>query len=298
MNNLQNENITISVVIPTYFRSLELSNLLCSLLKQTEKPIEIIIVDDNTPDTSIKLTCEKYQNEFQEIGVHLLYVRNPKERSICIARNLGSKMAKGNVICFIDSDVTLAQNFLQEIQSSFKKYPKALGITGVQASLTGIKVDRFNTIKKLFCLLHISENSGKIFSGPANLDKEIECEWFEGNAMAFKDCLLKEFQFDEKLLKYSFLEDMLFTAQINKTYPNRLIMTPKAKYKHEPSNVGRMEELNDKEKRMQYLSYRKYVIVKIFGYKGLLIFGWQNFGIILIKIIFKVFRKNIIIYGI
>lgn len=69
-------------------------------------------------------------------------------------------------------------------------------------------------------------------------------------------------------------------------------MTPKAKYEHAPCNVGRMDGLNNKEKRMHYLSCRKYVMVKLFGYKGLLIFGWQNFGATLIKLLFKVLRKN------
>ncbi len=268
-------------------------------MKQTLKPKEIIVIDDNTPDNSVKLVCEKYENDFKAIQVQLIYARNPRERSISIARNLGAKMAKEDIICFVDSDVTLTENYLKEIQKTFEKYPEALGVTGMQTCLTATRIGRFNTIQKLFNLLYLSENSGKIFAEPANLDKEVRCEWFEGNAMAFKQCILEEFQFDEKLVQYSFLEDMLFTGQINKAHSNKLIMTPKAKYQHTPSNEGRMEASKARERKMHYRSCRKHVMVELFGVRGLFIYGWQNLGALFFKLVFAIKGKKFIdIYGI
>jgi cellulose synthase/poly-beta-1,6-N-acetylglucosamine synthase-like glycosyltransferase len=273
--------------------------LLDSILKQTRKPIEIIIVDD-TPILSIKLVCEQYEKAFQEIGVHLFYVKNPKERSICLARNFGARIAKGYIVQFVDSDVILAIDYLQEVQKIFEKHPEVLGVSGLAASCYGVKINVFRLISKLFFLFNSAPNSCKYFEFPVNVKKEIRCECFNGNAMAFKYSVFSEFQFDENLVKYSWMENLLFTGQINKTYPNRLILTPNAKCFHQYSNEGRMEG-SEEEKKRQYLCYRKYVMTKLFGYRGFLMFGWQNMGVLFIKIVSRIRRKEktrSIFYGI
>jgi glycosyltransferase involved in cell wall biosynthesis len=283
---------SISVVVPTYYRPAPLSKLLDSILEQTRKPMEIIIVDD-TPLPSIKLMCEQYENDFQEIGVHLFYVKNPKERSISVARNLGARMVKGDIVQFVDSDVILTPSYLQEIQKTFEKHPEALGVSGMivlkenYPTLWGVRENVFQTVAKLFFLLHYSRNSCKLFEVPVGLTKEIQCKWFDGADMAFKRSVFSEFQFDENLVKYSWMECALFTGQIDKAYPGRLILTPEAKCYHEVSNEGRMEE---SEIKMHILRCRKYVLTKLFGCRGLLMFGWQNLGLLGIKIISRTRR--------
>lgn len=281
---------SISVVVPTYHRPAPLSKLLDSILKQTRRPMEIIVVDD-TPIPSIKLICEQYEKDFQEIGVHLFYVKNPGERSISVARNLGARMAKGNIVQFVDSDVILTPSYLQEIQKTFEKHSEALGVSGWIVSnypaLTGVRENVFQTVPKLFFLLHYARNSCKHFEMPVGLTKEIRCEWFDGADMAFKRSVFSEFQFDENLAKYSWMECLLFAGQIDKAYPGRLILTPEAKCYHEVSSEGRMEE---SEIRMHILRCRKYVLTKLFGCRGLLLFGWQNLGLLLLKIISRTRR--------
>ncbi len=299
MGNMLNENNTISVIIPTYLRSNELSNLLYSILKQTIKPMEIIIVDD-TPNNSIKEVCEKYRNNFHLLGVNVSYVKNPRDRSISIARNLGAILAKGNIVCYVDSDVIIDKEYLKELKNTFEKHPEALGVSGINKECIGIKIGKFEKIAKLFYLLNRSQNSGKILEIPANVDKEIHCEWFEGGAMAFKKNVFNEFKFDEELIKYSFMEDLLFTGQISKTYPKKLIIIAKAKYVHLSGNVGRMEASKAREKKKHYRSCRKHVMIELFGVRGLFIFGWQNLGALFFKTVHKILGKETYteIYGI
>jgi glycosyltransferase involved in cell wall biosynthesis len=290
--HLESAVSSISVVVPTYYRTTELSKLLNSILEQTRKPMEIIIVDD-TPNPSIKLTCEHYEKAFQEIGVHLFYFKNPEERSISIARNLGARMAKGDIVQFVDSDVILTPNYLQEIHKTFEKHSEALGVSGRivlnYPTLTGVRENLFQAVPRLFFLGHYARNSCKHFEVPVGLTKEIRCEWFDGADMAFRRGVFSEFQFDENLVKYSWMECWLFAGQIDKAYPNRLILTPEAKCYHEASSEGRMEE---SEIKRHILRCRKYILTKLFGWRGLLMFGWQNLGILVLKLVSRIRRKE------
>jgi glycosyltransferase involved in cell wall biosynthesis len=293
---------SISVVVPTYYRPMELSELLDSILGQTRKPMEIIIVDD-TPIPSIKLVCEQYEKAFQEIGVNLLYVKrdiarwrgraNPKERSISSARNFGAIIAKGDIVQFIDSDIVLTPSYLREVQKTFEEHSEALGVEGItipiQRPPAGVGENAVETIAKLFFLFHPSRNTCKHFEFPLFLDKEIRCEWFNGPDMAFRKGVLSQFQFDENLVKYSFMECVLFTGLIDKAYPGRLILTPEAKFYENRSEEGRMKK---SEIRIHKDRCRKYVLTKLFGSRGLLLFGWQNLGLLVLRTIGRIRGKD------
>ena len=104
--------LKVSVVVPTYFRKSDLSVLLTNILSQTYKPIETIIADD-TLATEIKDLCEEYKAKFGSQGIDLIYIRNFKERSAAIARNIGIERARGDIILFLDSDVMLSEDFIE-----------------------------------------------------------------------------------------------------------------------------------------------------------------------------------------
>jgi len=290
--NLDVISPSISVVVPIYYRPVELSRLLDSILKQTKKPMEIIIVDD-TPNPLIKLICEQYENDFQEIGVHLYYIKNPKERSISTARNLGAKLAKGNIVLFVDSDVILTTGHLRGVQNAFEKHSEALGVEGTILPLipppTGVRENAVENIKKLFFIFHRVRNTCKHFEIPTALDRDIQCQYFDGNSMAFKQGVFNQFQFDETLVQYSYMETVLFTGLIDKTNPGQLFRSPEAKFYHEVGRKGRMEK---SELRIHKLRCRKYVMTELFGYRGLLMFGWQNLGLLVLRIIGRIRNKD------
>ena len=119
----------VSVVIPTYFRPNDLSELLESILMQSIKPLEVIIVDD-TPSNVIEEIYEAYDSKFKRFNIKLAYVRNYKERSAAIARNIGACTAKGDIVLFLDSDVVLHPRYMEGILKVFEKKENALGVQG------------------------------------------------------------------------------------------------------------------------------------------------------------------------
>ncbi|PMP63400.1 MAG: glycosyl transferase [Caldimicrobium thiodismutans] len=84
----------VSVIIPTYNRDYILEGAIKSVLKQTYKPIELIVVDDGSKD----------QTPFIVKRYPLKYVRLPKNFGVSFARNRGILKSKGELIAFLDSD--------------------------------------------------------------------------------------------------------------------------------------------------------------------------------------------------
>lgn len=104
----------ISVIVPTYNGGKYLAEALESILTQTYRPIEIIIVDDGSTDNSAQIAsnyCSKY------LFVQYLYQNNSGPPC---ARNAGINVAKGPAIAFLDVDDLWAPHKLS-IQAKFHR---------------------------------------------------------------------------------------------------------------------------------------------------------------------------------
>ena len=96
-------NHLVSVVIPTYKREVEiLSNAVNSVINQTYKNVEIVIVDDS-PDTYEKRNEVKAYVE--SVGFEkIIFIQNEKNLGGSLARNRGINAATGEYITFLDDD--------------------------------------------------------------------------------------------------------------------------------------------------------------------------------------------------
>ena len=92
-----NNNSLISIIIPTYNRSHTLIPSVDSVLHQTYKNIELIIIDDCSTDDT--------ESVVKSIGdSRIIYFKLNKNSGACVARNKGIELAKGEYIAFNDSD--------------------------------------------------------------------------------------------------------------------------------------------------------------------------------------------------
>jgi len=93
----------ISVVIPTYKRPDKLENALKSVISQSYKDIEVIIIDDNGENCDLsKETKKKVDNYHDKINIK--YICHEKNMGGCAARNTGINNASGDYIAFLDDD--------------------------------------------------------------------------------------------------------------------------------------------------------------------------------------------------
>ena len=103
-----------SFIVPVYNTSKYLKKCLDSLVKQTFKDFEIIIVNDGSTDNSSNI-ISKYQDTYRNIKVI-----NQKNQGLSMARNNGVKEANGEYLIFIDSDDYVEKNLLKEVDKEIK----------------------------------------------------------------------------------------------------------------------------------------------------------------------------------
>lgn len=100
----------ISIIIPVYNVEKYLAKCIDSILSQTFKDWELILIDDGSVDQSGKI-CDEYACKDNRIKV-----THKKNEGVSKARNTGITLAKGEYICFIDSDDWIDVNYLQNFK--------------------------------------------------------------------------------------------------------------------------------------------------------------------------------------
>lgn len=116
----------VSVVIPTYNRPVSLKRAINSVLSQTHKDIEIIVVDDNNPDTEARYETEQLMCGFSTIPC-ITYLKHERNKNGSAARNTGWRHARGEYITFLDDDDEIAPTKIQEQVSCLESLDNTWG---------------------------------------------------------------------------------------------------------------------------------------------------------------------------
>ena len=118
-----NKKPTVSVIIPTYNRAHLIGRAIKSVLNQTYKDFELIIVDDSSTDNTEDIV-RKYQKKDERIK----YILHKKNRGGSVARNTGIKSSKGEYIAFLDSDDEWLCEKLEKQIRLFSSMPIKVGV--------------------------------------------------------------------------------------------------------------------------------------------------------------------------
>ena len=94
----------LSVIIPTYNEELAIKDCLASLKAQSYSDFEIIVVDDGSTDLTVKLLADFGVLDFRQ-----------NHQGPGAARNLGARHAQGEILVFVDADMTFDKNFLKNL---------------------------------------------------------------------------------------------------------------------------------------------------------------------------------------
>ncbi len=120
-------NIEISIIIPCYNSSETILRAIESVLSQSFKNIEIIVVDDCSDDETIKIIIDKYSKIIDKNILKLIQLN--KNMGVATARNLGCDISVGKYLAFLDSDDTWYPNKL-EIQYLYMESMPSVFLTG------------------------------------------------------------------------------------------------------------------------------------------------------------------------
>lgn len=181
----------VSVIVPVYNTEKYLKKSIDSLLKQNFEDYEIIVINDLSPGNAEEI-IKSYNDK------KIVYIKNKTNKGIGYNRNLGIKKAKGEYVCFIDSDDYVKEDFISKMYNYSKENNLDLCVCDyVNVDEDGNKLKEFNLSD--FCITNYEENN------------KILCEinlapW---NKLYKKDMLVKnKIEFSETL-KY---EDLSFVA--------------------------------------------------------------------------------------
>jgi glycosyltransferase involved in cell wall biosynthesis len=119
----------VSVIIPCYKDSKTLCRAINSVVAQSHKPIEIIVINDCSPETKI---IEKYLKKYPRIK----YFYNKKNLGLAASRNKGIQLAKGEIVAFLDADDEYHPDKIK-IQLEYLKENTAVTCGVLNISLSG-----------------------------------------------------------------------------------------------------------------------------------------------------------------
>lgn len=122
-----NNQPLVSIVIPTYKRPDTLDRAIKSVLNQTYQNIEVIVVDDNNPDTEGRtLTIEKMKEFEDNPQVH--YIQHEHNKNGSAARNTGARSSKGEYVAFLDDDDEYTPKRIESLLKRFSELPAEYGV--------------------------------------------------------------------------------------------------------------------------------------------------------------------------
>ena len=112
----------ISVIVPIYKVEKYLAICVDSLLRQSYGNLEVILVDDGSPDECPAI-CDKYQNKDNRIKVI-----HKKNGGLSDARNVGLDIAQGEYVAFVDSDDFVDEDYIYKLYNALQQNRTSIAV--------------------------------------------------------------------------------------------------------------------------------------------------------------------------
>jgi len=128
----------VSVIIPTRNRAYILRSAIQSILRQTYKNLEIIIVDDNSTDSTSKVV-----KNIAKDNHNIKYIRNDIHRGLPASRNIGLSYANGSLIFFSEDDLILMPNTIEILVKTYSALSKKYKVGAVSPRVILVSSTKF-----------------------------------------------------------------------------------------------------------------------------------------------------------
>lgn len=279
----------ISVIIPCFNRVDTLEETLTALQACDPRPHEVLLIDQSNAPFDEQICCmiEKYKNLY----VRYLHLENP---SSAHARNVGIDECNGDIIVFMDDDVTVPNDI-------FAKITEVL-IDSDIVMIAGIDLYSRQSTSKLGYLFdmksvknrkigHVTASMlGRFPTAAAMEGGQVETLWAMGFFFVVDKMLIDKYQlrFEERFKKYAYAEDLDFTqqyAKVAKQENRKSVIDMRICVKHRASQEWRS---SSKTTTYMYIIHRMYLLYKNEANIGRWIaFWWSVVGMFLFRLLQK-----------
>ena len=196
------EKEKVSIIIPVYNSESTLKRCIESVINQTYKNIEILIINDGSKDKSLNIMNE-YKNKDERI-----IVINQKNKGLSGARNTGVNNATGDYITFIDSDDYIKPNLVKDTIKIFEEYECDVVRNNYELSYENGKTELRNEMYEENRIINIEEKKEELIQNIL-LGKVQSYSWL----LTIKREILDKnnLEFDEDIF---FMEDIVFIIRL------------------------------------------------------------------------------------
>ena len=223
--NSEKNNIKLSIIIPVYNTENYLEQCLDSIINQSLKEIEIICIDDESKDNSL-IILRKYQTKDKRIKVI-----SKKNEGVGPTRNLGIELAKGEYLCFIDSDDYVDLKLYELAYKTAKKF---------NADLVAFRWHHF--VGKIDKFKEKNTNFVPVFDVMEKL-------WDKASILPWNKIIRREIFKDKnvRFFPYDFAEDIFFNYNMYPRIKN-ISFIDKAFYHYREGRIGKLSRISYNQK--------------------------------------------------
>lgn len=151
----------VSVIIPVYNVEKHLDKCVESVINQTYKDLEIILVDDGSPDNCPAM-CDEWAKKDDRI-----VVLHKENGGVSSARNAGLDIATGEYICFVDSDDTTTEDYISVLLECIEEQEADISVAATQ--ITGKDERKIGVTDSIFRLDQLDANQVEVIFKPGLL---------------------------------------------------------------------------------------------------------------------------------
>ncbi len=226
----------ISVIIPTKNRPNDLERTVKSLCRQTVKVAELIIVDQSESDVGQELI----RPLLAEWRVNLIYRRDPSLSGLAAARNRAMALATADIVLFLDDDVELECDFIEQLLTAYRDHRDATGVSGI---ITNYVRPRgwFRVWRRCFLRGPFDDQRQQIYWNAEQLRNSgpVAVPYFGGGLMSFRVSAIAGLRFDEALHGVADGEDIEFCLRLPDPV---LFINPRSRLAHYHSQSERLRD--------------------------------------------------------
>jgi GT2 family glycosyltransferase len=235
------EPATVSAIIPTKNRPRDLQLTVRTLLEQTVLPREVIIVDQSLGQDSRVAVETEFRSAARRCSFlpALKYAHEASITGVSAARNHAMTIASEAVWLFLDDDVIIEPDFIEELMQVYSAHRDVAGVSGVITNYAPFSFI-YRAWLRIFARGPFQETRLPIYWRADQLRDSglIRVAGFSGGLMSFRASVARLGRFDTRIRD---AEDLDFC--LNLAGNPVLVITPKARLQHVSSPVGRAQDL-------------------------------------------------------
>ena len=217
--------LTIAVIIPTKERREDLLESVASMVAQNRRPNQLIIIDQS------KESCEADLHPMVESckDMEMKYLWVPEVSGLAAARTRGVNEAVCDIVFFVDDDITMEPDCIQNLLNRYAEHPEYAGICAVDVE--GARVPWWLVIARRAYMQGPFKDERSMMNKRFFLfDEPRQVRLVSGGYMSYKRWLFDQYHFEDRLWVHRWNGSIDFSYRVSQDYP--IVIDPKVHVHH------------------------------------------------------------------